>query len=891
MATERRALGIATLAFGCAPPTTTAATTSYVERIRKSKVHRGKPTLLAPPPAPPKPPSPKRKRPPAPEPAEESPEDIEIPGPGSNLVRRVTLVDTITQRKRVAGHLRATPPTPTLSNQSPEVPVPSDDLSTSASTETMGDGPPPTSVLSLSTPSTDPRGYSRTNRAIWSSGMSKSLRTTPPRSTLLRDGSVRSGDVTPTQLVAEMDVLKCILVREATFEHFGRLAAVVDGLALELRVLLLPSQVNRRASRTEGGRDGSVVSLEAPPSRAKTSKLKAELAAKRDVVVRKLRHAIGELVALLPRLQNATVDAVLAVDTWARACETPPPATLQFKDAFGPRHEHFMYQGSNYLMKLLTDVQPFFHGLAVRIVLGPDVRPHPLLVPNGAAGDDSYAVFLTQSSPDEETSAYTLEASVAESMCQLILPHVANLVPSTPSIDVNDPRVAAALARLFDEPRRVDADDRAAAARRRAFDASYDPFAALRQHDSVDDVFNGVLDATKEATETLKRALRTRQQDPARLPPRALLAPPAMHVNVTALEAKAKERRMTSASFVAAAPRQRGHVLVRRPPDAVRTHPLLEPALKIQAQYRRHKFRVGLLAQLVRFSAAVHAAARDIQRVYRGHVAKGVVATIKNELLAHTFLAFRSARKIQRQFRISQAMSYERAKAQYLEAARRKRLQDAVVAEGMERKMTEVYRAMGRRRRLERLALAEQATAEHIRMLRIKTHAAITIQACYRGFERRRALDEIRAARLRTLENRAAVSIQCLARCLLAKMRLKALRCTRDTALVHLSATKIQAAFRGHLHRHQARGPRYRKRASYRRSPVRRRSSAMTATYTSLPPVAKATPSPAPRRTRRSLLAVPAELLSPRDYLPPLRRASVKREELKLKEPTLGDNF
>ncbi|EQC29385.1 hypothetical protein SDRG_12848 [Saprolegnia diclina VS20] len=885
--------------------TATATThSSYVQRIRKSKVHRGKPHLPTPSATPP--PRVVRRKvqpPPVDEPAlEDEPSSIEIPGPSSNLVHRVTLVDTITQRKRVGGNLRSastsemtsssnqTTESPHLHrSQSDHLPYDDDDDPLPPPSLQLASPPRPPTALPATVPLIDlSRGYSRTNRAIWTSAQAKAKlpRATPPRSLVLSDGaaSVHSGDVTSSQLVAEMDVIKCIMVREALLERFGRLVTQIDEAVLHVRAAVTPAPISRRASHTSE----TLMSLETPPPpSSKKAKRKAELqslVAKRDASVRKLQRAMADLVRVLPTFQRATIDVVLAIEAWTILFETPVRHALRGSP---PRRQPFVYSGINYLLKMQSDVRPLFLGLALRLLLGREVQPHPLLLPcDNSAG---FTTFLTDD--DVGSYAYTMEPRVADAMYPIILPFLSTIpLPPVNGINTNDPIVAAAIDRLLDEDARVAEDDRLAMERRDAYVSSYDPFTSIRQHESVDDIFNEVLDTSKETVLKRKILLRAKQEDPARLPPAPASQATALRVNVQELATKDAAKREALTAFVSTKQRGRGHVLVRRPPDPTRQHPLQPHVLKIQVQYRRFKSRLAICTHLMRFLQRAHDAATNIQRVYRGHCAKGVATTIKNELLARTFLVFRSARKIQRQFRMSQAMSYERAKQQYLEATRRKVQQDEAMKEGMERKMTEVYRAMGRQRRLERLAQAERAKAEHLRQLRLKTRAAIAIQSCYRGFEQRRALQTIRNSALRALQTTAVVAIQCLARCLLAKMRLKRLRYDRDMALVHQSATAIQAAFRGHLLRHRSRAAKSRKKSIYRRSPGRRRASIAPGAG-GLPPVAK-TPAP-PKRPRRSLLTVPAELQSPRDYLPPLRRPSqsTKREELKLKEPTIGDTF
>ncbi|KDO34406.1 hypothetical protein SPRG_01542 [Saprolegnia parasitica CBS 223.65] len=847
----------------------------------------------------------KVRSPPVDEPAlEDEPIAIEIPGPSSTLVRRVTLVDTISQRKRAGGNLRSASTSEMTGNQTTESPhlhrsqsdhLPydgndddDDDPLTPPSLQLASPPRPPT-ALPATVPLIDlSRGYSRTNRSIWTSAQAKAKlpRAAPPRSLTLSDGaaSVHSGDVTSSQLVAEMDVIKCIMVREALLERFGRLVAQVDEAVFHVRAAMTPAPISRRGSHPSE----TPLSLE-PPSSSKKAKRKAELqslVAKRDANVRKLQRAMADLVRVRPTFQQATIDVVLAIDAWATLFETPVRHALQGSP---PRRQHFVYSGINYLLKMQSDVRPLFRGLALRLLLGRDVRPHPLLLACDSTGLSK--TFLTNVCDDDDGSyAYAMEPHAADAMYPIILPHLRSILPPVDGIDTNDPLVAAAIDRLFEEESRVAEDDRLAIERRDVYVASYDPFKSIRQHESVDDIFNEVLDASKEMALKCKMALRAKQEDPARLPPASASRAPALRVNVHELATKAAAKRDARTAFVATKQRGRGHVLVRRPPELARQHPLQPHALKIQVQYRRFKSRLAVRTQLVRLLQRAHDAATNIQRVYRGHCAKGVATMMKNELLARTFLVFRSARKIQRQFRISQAMSYERAKQQYLEATRRKVQQAVAMKEGMERKMTEVYRAMGRQRRLERFAQAERAKAEHLRQLRLKTRAAIAIQSCYRGYEHRKALLMMRNSALRALQTTAAVTIQCLARCLLAKVRLKQLRYDRDMALVHRSATAIQAAFRGHRLRHRSRVSKSRKKSQYRRSPVRRRVS-ISPSASGLPSVAK-TPAP-PKRPRRSLLTVPAELQSPRDYLPPLRRPSQasKREELKLKEPTLGDTF
>ncbi|OQR89432.1 hypothetical protein THRCLA_09743 [Thraustotheca clavata] len=875
--------------------------TSYVERIRKSKVCRGKVEF--------------RKelshvktiKPKKPIPdhlidkeiCNEPSLDIEIPQPGSNIVHRVMLVDTITQRKRIHGQLRSIPGNQTEADSEQCMNL-TNDMPTSLSfSSSLTPVPqPPTALLSFTTHGNDNRGLSRTNRAIWASNVEKeSFENTPtkPKSIVLSEGaSIHSGDVTPQQLVAEMDVIKCILIREALLERLSNSTSTVDRLALELRVLMLPSQVNHRSSRNMLDSPlprEALQSAESPPS-SKKAKRKADiqsLVQKREAAIEKLKRAFRALAQVVPLFQKATVDVAIVIDTWTKRFETPPRKALVEM----PQHRHFMHNGVNYLLKLQSDVAPFFSGIAFMMLLGRGAKVHPLLLPpqlHGAEISSKTPTFLT----DTSSYPYEMDPIVVDSMYSLISPHLQTVIPMKCELDMDDPKVQKALRTIFQEESRIQSEEKSASERREKFLNSYDPFKTIRQHHSVDEVFNSLLRENEGNANSVKRALRIKQENPDRLPKPNPIGPHQLHVNIQELAKKIEKKQQAATSFFGTQARQRGYVLVRKPREIQKKHPLHNHAVKIQTQFRQHRFRLSVCANLVMFSSIVHKAAINIQRVYRGHCAKSIVEFTKNEAASKIFLAHRSARKIQRVYRISQAKTYDRAKLQYLEATKRKLLHDAAMKEGFGRKMTEVYKENGRKRRMERLAEAEKLQAELHRLFRIKYQAALLIQNCFRGYLSRRALRAIRTTAILELQTSAAISIQCLTRCLLAKMHLKKLRQERAIALADKCSTMIQAAYRGYYVRIRSKAMKgaYRKRSSYRQnvSPARRRTSAIT----NLPIVAKPAIAVAqPKRRRRSLLNVPYELKSPRDLLPPIRRTSIimQREELKLKDTKLGDDF
>jgi hypothetical protein len=205
--------------------------------------------------------------------------------------------------------------------------------------------------------------------------------------------------------------------------------------------------------------------------------------------------------------------------------------------------------------------------------------------------------------------------------------------------------------------------------------------------------------------------------------------------------------------------------------------------------------------------------------------------------------------------------------------------------------MRDIYREAGRRRRVEREKLEAQRKIEQAKLHAAKVCAAVSIQLCFRMYMSRKTLRTLRANALWKEEQRAAATkIQSRARGMLARQYAAQLRDQYHADMMNHSAKRIQCRFRGYNARKRMMKKKRRKSVS----PKRKRRASIDAS--SLPSVHRPVTIQMPSRLRRrsNEKSVPTELPRHRDRLPTLRRSSVamyNREELKLREPQIGDTF
>ncbi|RLO12861.1 hypothetical protein DYB28_014169 [Aphanomyces astaci] len=392
-----------------------------------------------------------------------------------------------------------------------------------------------------------------------------------------------------------------------------------------------------------------------------------------------------------------------------------------------------------------------------------------------------------------------------------------------------------------------------------------------------------------------REALRLRQQDTTRArdqTSRAVQKPLTMnHAAVEALVAKkvaAESASIMPSKGAAAAStcRLAGHVLIRKKPS--RGDPVLRSVLKIQAQFRRHHSRLELLLSLKAMTHRLHMAATQIQRIYRGHRAKAMVGQVQRSLWADQRFFHLNARRVQRWLRHRRLERVEAAKRQVAAAVV---VPAELPAMPVGPSLTDVYREAGRKRRMERDRVTAEKRAQAALLIEKKHQGCHVIQGAFRHYNKRKTMRMLQLARRMSQESNAATHIQSFVRCTLAKKYARQLHARRELDTVHHSSTLIQATYRGH---------RVRQRMSLAATMAATKEVAGSPTKTRLPSVvlkpAVLKPHPTRPSRRRTAVTVPKPLQSPRDRLPSLvqqgrRKPGVSWEELKLKEPRIGDQL
>ncbi|KAF0694553.1 Aste57867_14593 [Aphanomyces stellatus] len=942
---ERASIVGKTLVFGETTSAGPRQVDAYGSRIRRSKVCRGKVLAKGPPveastPVATLPPSSSRHRvkhathddddeedvksgsPPTCQPNDQTRDDGAMmatnePPPPTKLVH-VVIVDNIRARKR-STRLRVTQTNALLSAgdplSSPDVGCTDDDADGDGALgpETLDDeAPPPLATLEPLVSPNNTMSFSRAQRAMWTSSRQLTdARRQPskPASIDVSDGTLSSfqGDVEPKHIVGEMHVIKAILLREQLLERLGRVVATADKAALELHAHALPKLLRRKSSgHAESTEDLKVAAspqqASPPPTKSKKASneqrndhQRAAVAASHET---KLKQAMVELRTLVPDLRRATIGVVATIQSW-RAIFDAYELTYTNR---APPPRHFVFQGVNYLEKMSHDVAKYFDGVALAVLLGAPAAPHPLFLPRAAA-DTLHAMLglppVLPAHPTPSTTFVTalphdirqqqhgqpylfaVHANIADKVTDLVANLVASPMPSTEANLHADVGIQRATAAIFLERQRL--VDEATAAAVASAQPVYDPFDTIRRHPTVADAFDVALHATEETMAARREALRERQEDTARANQclHRMVTTRPLQVKTTQVEAMLAQKHAAQYASVVAEARGTGHVLVRQKPTRA-TDPVHDSVLKIQLQFRQHKFRFTMLVQLKRFSHKIHEAAINIQRIYRGHRAKSTVGVAQNEVLADARYYHVHARRIQRWF--------GKRRAWHHEAVHRARLAAAavqVVAAPVGPSASEIYREAGRRRRMERDVQAAKKRAELLQLLARQTRGTIVIQRNFRDHVERKAMRLLHIAQQLAHESRAATHIQALIRCFMAKRAAHRLRAQRKMDTIHESTTLIQAIYRGH---------RVRQRMSVLVVAANPRATAASTRLPVVlkPAVIKAQPARGARR-HRSAVAVPEPLQSPRDKLPviavPRRKSGTSWQELKLKEPKIGDQL
>ncbi|RHY30919.1 hypothetical protein DYB32_003922 [Aphanomyces invadans] len=587
-----------------------------------------------------------------------------------------------------------------------------------------------------------------------------------------------SGDVSAHHVVAEIDTIKAILIREQLLERIGRAAVVIDRSVLELHGL---TKLHRRrssgntTSRNEDNNDG-----DERPSASQKKEAEGLIA----TLENRIAAATKDVLELAPDLRMATVKVTDAIEHWRHAIDDDLTRTNR------PHHvREFVFQRANYLEKMSHDMRTAYDGVALSAIFnGP---PHPFLLPHDQVENLHASLGLPRlpshgASTAHSTTFLTTSALVADRLTDLV---TTVLHKRLPSIQQNNRAVIAST---------LTADIRRATK------------AIFHEHDRVHS------------------------------PP--CIEPPAYD-----------------------------------PFDMIRQYP---------AQFRRRKSRLEILVSLKTLSRQLHQAATNIQRIYRGHRAKAIVGQVQLSVWAEARSMDFNARRLQRWARKRWSERMQATKRQVAATI----VEKPIAPKGPSQ--TELYREAGRQRRMERDRAAAERRVQAALLLEKQRLGCSVIQGAFRQYNKRKTIRMLQVARRAAREFNAATHIQAFIRCTLAKMYARQLRERRQLDTVHYSSTLIQATYRGH---------RVRQRMSLAAA-LAASKHAGSPTKTKLPAVglkpAVLKPQPTRPTRRQSTVTVPKPLQSPRDRLPSLvqpgprrRKSGVSWEELKLKEPRIGDQL
>ncbi|ETW05067.1 hypothetical protein H310_04102 [Aphanomyces invadans] len=902
--TDERAVVIAkSLAFGDSPTPARSAPTAgpHRQRIRHAKVCRGRVAFSAPDPeaislssnhAPPS----RQRRPRPKSPRVESSlisllETTSAPQERPHPIH-VTIVDNIRARKRTSG-LR-TAQAVTAQNGL----LPGDE---GASTGDLTCRDPLEDSLSphvedTLAPLVSPNNsifYSQTQRATWSGQPSPGCRrsrqpsTTTPMDVSDAALSSYSGDVSAHHVVAEIDTIKAILIREQLLERIGRAAVVIDRSVLELHGL---TKLHRRrssgntTSRNEDNNDG-----DERPSASQKKEAEGLIA----TLENRIAAATKDVLELAPDLRMATVKVTDAIEHWRHAIDDDLTRTNR------PHHvREFVFQRANYLEKMSHDMRTAYDGVALSAIFnGP---PHPFLLPHDQVENLHASLGLPRlpshgASTAHSTTFLTTSALVADRLTDLV---TTVLHKRLPSIQQNNRAVIAstltadirrATKAIFHEHDRVHSPPCIEP-------PAYDPFDMIRQYPTVADAFESMCRVAQDTLDENRETLRRRQQDTTRARAQVFRSAPTPLIMNTAVvdTLVATKRAAETPSIVASKPtsstrsknRLAGQVLTRKKFSRSGNDPVLRSVMKIQAQFRRRKSRLEILVSLKTLSRQLHQAATNIQRIYRGHRAKAIVGQVQLSVWAEARSMDFNARRLQRWARKRWSERMQATKRQVAATI----VEKPIAPKGPSQ--TELYREAGRQRRMERDRAAAERRVQAALLLEKQRLGCSVIQGAFRQYNKRKTIRMLQVARRAAREFNAATHIQAFIRCTLAKMYARQLRERRQLDTVHYSSTLIQATYRGH---------RVRQRMSLAAA-LAASKHAGSPTKTKLPAVglkpAVLKPQPTRPTRRQSTVTVPKPLQSPRDRLPSLvqpgprrRKSGVSWEELKLKEPRIGDQL
>ncbi|TYZ69407.1 hypothetical protein PybrP1_005654, partial [[Pythium] brassicae (nom. inval.)] len=480
-----------------------------------------------------------------------------------------------------------------------------------------------------------------------------STRSTPEAREALARGS--STDKSSAQVLCELQVTKEIVVREQTLQQLRQLVSVLTALTDELgavmekkaaasALLTLASSPPVREKRGSLSSSMTVVPLS---TRRPESGQASAAAVERDLkehtkqfnkVADKVRHRMRQFWTLLETLRDVTMNAVETIIEWRRFRERRCRFTnFQPLYRFPWRKAHV----ANYLLHVASDTEFLFQTAALRVALGPDLAPNPLLLSRSELEllglDESSCpstTFLTErreQSDESDAKGYLVVSphTLAQHYKALLSAMAAAGSVEPPSMaTVSNDRAQRCLEILRREQELESAEaERSEQEQRRASEA-YNPFATIKAAGGVEESLAQV------------QLLEKRKEQATTTPDCEVRSVQAWGVR-NKLPGKLVVRKLT----------------VRRQHN--------QHARKIQLQYRLHCLRREMLQGLARFVATTRQSALRIQRIFRGYRAKKrydiakMLLEIERRRVAAGKMILHAYRRYRRRLRHRRSMTVE----------------------------------------------------------------------------------------------------------------------------------------------------------------------------------------------------------------------------------------
>uniref|UniRef100_K3X648 Uncharacterized protein n=1 Tax=Globisporangium ultimum (strain ATCC 200006 / CBS 805.95 / DAOM BR144) TaxID=431595 RepID=K3X648_GLOUD len=221
-------------------------------------------------------------------------------------------------------------------------------------------------------------------------------------------------------------------------------------------------------------------------------------------------------------------------------------------------------------------------------------------------------------------------------------------------------------------------------------------------------------------------------------------------------------------------------------------------ARKIQNQFRAHRRRRTMLYQLSWLISETQQSAVHIQRIFRGYCAKKevnfakTVAAAERRRLEAGKKIFHAYRQYKRRLRHRCSMTVESIAQVQLFNIQYQKLQE----EGED--AVDRYRRVGEERRRQRVVLLQKHKLEQLELEHKRDVAAIRIQALVRGHLAKCELANLRKERKSHLTAVSVMTLQSNVRRFLKRQVERRLRFRKDLERVNRSAVRIQSIYRGY---------------------------------------------------------------------------------------------